>query len=356
MEINPIVENGFSIMNNHFKNMRILTFEELTYILLQSSPLTETSLRSLSTWYHDLVNFQYLRGLCVNTCDIFVEEKAYMENIYGEQDHLKHSLSPHHLQLHFEILCHMNKIEWNYSKPYNSFLTVLENIQYRVTLIHNAITTTGLSKAFIRKVTTMRFDLNSFAPFEITEIALNSLAHYHNILICGATGSGKTAFTSALLGHIPARDHTLILEDTKELIAPANSTQLLACESPNKSLVDFCFYAMRLSPKRIIIGEMRAKEVIPFLLMMNTGHKGLMSTIHASSAIEAIHRCAFLFSIYNDNQSLGYDEILKLVSMNIDYVFYLENKKVIEVIKVLGSEKKNCFFEQVYSSHVQFQN
>jgi hypothetical protein len=49
-----------------------------------------------------------------------------------------------------------------------------------------------------------------------------------------------------------------------------------------------------IRPDRIIVGEVRGPEARTLLDAMNTGHRGTLATIHASSAKEALHRLAAL--------------------------------------------------------------
>jgi Flp pilus assembly CpaF family ATPase len=102
-----------------------------------------------------------------------------------------------------------------------------------------------------------------------------------------------------------------------------------------------------MSPERMVLGEIRSHEVTPFIMAMNNGHKGFMSSIHANSASDALHRLALLFCLYSETKSLDFEMVLKLICKNIDIVVYMENKKVVEVIEVLGSEKDNCFYQTV---------
>ena len=107
-------------------------------------------------------------------------------------------------------------------------------------------------------------------------------------------------------------------------------------------------YSMRMSPDRIILGEIRSAETESFLLAMNTGHNGLISTIHANSAKDAIERFALLFKIYS-SKDLSYELVLKLICNNIDYVIFLKNKSVKEVISVYGSEDNQIFYENLHN-------
>ena len=103
---------------------------------------------------------------------------------------------------------------------------------------------------------------------------------------------------------------------------------------------------MRMRPQRLILGELRGREVIPFLLAMNTGHRGLLSTLHANSAVDAIERVATLFSLYS-SQEIPYQHLLKMITQNIDAVIFLERGEIKEAISVLGQEKGHIFYESL---------
>jgi len=115
------------------------------------------------------------------------------------------------------------------------------------------------------------------------------------------------------------------------------------------SLKDFCSYALRMRPDRMVLGELRSVEVVPFFLTMNNGHKGFMSTIHADSAKNAVERLALLFKMYSE-QEIAYTTIMKLLCSNIDYIIYVKNKKVSTISKILGNENESIFFDEVYSN------
>ncbi len=117
-----------------------------------------------------------------------------------------------------------------------------------------------------------------------------------NVIIIGATGSGKTTFINALLKKLAevTPDHRLLLlEDLPELQSSSLNVQRLVT-SGNKStrvtMEDLVFVAMRLSPNRIIVGEVRNGCAYDMLKAWNTGHEGGFSTIHANSCENAFLR------------------------------------------------------------------
>lgn len=260
-------------------------------------------------------------------------------------------LSSSDFQLSFEIFALKNNVSWNFSEPFASFKATINNLEFRVTLIHHSTSANGKSKIFLRSMQKNNPTLELFKEnTEVMDLLSQIMKDKKNILISGGTGSGKTTFLRALLSEVLPSDHVVVLEDTHEIMTfSPNQTSLLAQADMNKkSLKDYCAYALRMSPDRLIVGEMRSTEVVPFMLAMNTGHTGLMSTIHANSSMDALTRIALLFSLYSGNQELDFSLITKLACKNIHYVIHMENLHIKEICRVLGSEGETPFCERIY--------
>ena len=341
-----VIEISFRLLLQYFSNTRILSLEELRYLI---GEITDTEDQLITTWYQDMIDMHYLQALPGNATELFVNNNFYYK-ANGYNHEMSSSIDSEHWQLHFEIICYQNQVEWSYSHPFSSFYLKTKEKCIRLSLTHYSLTPNKKSYAFMRVLNPSRFPLESFSQSDQSRSLIEMIKTQANLLVAGATGSGKTSFLSSLMGFIRKDDHVILLEDTKEILPHQNTTELISGKSPKSSLKSLCEYSLRMSPDRLVIGEMRSREVIPFFLMMNTGHKGLMSTVHANSAIDAIHRCAFLFSIYGENDSIKYESSLKIVAQNVDYVIFLKNKKVDQIIKVLGSENDHCFFETIHTS------
>jgi pilus assembly protein CpaF len=119
-----------------------------------------------------------------------------------------------------------------------------------------------------------------------------------NILISGATSSGKTTVLNVLAQFIPDDDRILILEDTAELhIRKPHVISAEAQLDTHKSQISFADLlkaALRHRPDRIIVGEIRGAEARVLLDALNTGHHGSLTTIHANGAKDAIRRLSHL--------------------------------------------------------------
>lgn len=121
-----------------------------------------------------------------------------------------------------------------------------------------------------------------------------------SLLITGGTGSGKTTLLSALLGCVGPGERIVIVEDAPELNPSHDHVVRLCGRPPNVegagavTLTDLCRQALRMRPDRLIVGEVRGREVIDLLTALNTGHEGGAATVHANSAADAPARIAAL--------------------------------------------------------------
>jgi type IV secretion system protein VirB11 len=112
-----------------------------------------------------------------------------------------------------------------------------------------------------------------------------------NILIAGATSSGKTTLANALLAEIARRDdRVVILQDTLELQCAARDCVFLRTRPGVASLTELVRSTLRLRPDRIVVGEVRGGEALDLLKAWNTGHPGGLATVHANSARSALYR------------------------------------------------------------------
>ncbi|WP_298944150.1 TadA family conjugal transfer-associated ATPase [uncultured Microbacterium sp.] len=109
-----------------------------------------------------------------------------------------------------------------------------------------------------------------------------------NLLITGATGTGKTTLLAALLGRVPATERIVTIEDVAELRLHHPHHVRLEARQANLEgaggvpLARLVREALRMRPDRLIVGECRGEEVRELLTALNTGHDGGAGTVHAS--------------------------------------------------------------------------
>jgi len=116
-----------------------------------------------------------------------------------------------------------------------------------------------------------------------------------SVLVAGATGSGKTTVTEILLARVPPNERVVVIEDIPELSVRHPHSVSMTTRPPNAegagavTMSELVREALRMSPDRIVVGEVRGAEIVDLLLALTSGHRGL-STIHAKSLDEVPDR------------------------------------------------------------------
>ncbi|NIL64929.1 Flp pilus assembly complex ATPase component TadA, partial [Salinispora arenicola] len=122
-----------------------------------------------------------------------------------------------------------------------------------------------------------------------------------NVLIAGRVGAGKTTLLRALASAIPPHERIITIEDTYELALDADKAihpdvvplQSREANVEGEGAIDMSMLfrsGLRMSPDRVIVGEIRGHEVIPMLNAMTQGNDGSLGTIHASSSAGAFKK------------------------------------------------------------------
>lgn len=120
---------------------------------------------------------------------------------------------------------------------------------------------------------------------------------HKNIVISAGTNTGKTTLLNALLKEIDAAERIVTIEDSPEVrVSQPNALSLLysrggqgKAQVDAVSLLEAC---LRLTPDRVVMGELRGAETYSYLELLNTGHSGSITTIHADSPALMFDRLA----------------------------------------------------------------
>lgn len=119
------------------------------------------------------------------------------------------------------------------------------------------------------------------------------LANRKNIIIVGATGSGKTTFLTTLLRDAISAsplERVVVLEDTPEVLLDNAPNVLALTTTTTQTLADLVRHALRSTPDRIVVGEVRGTEAFDLLNAFSTGHPGGLATLHAEHPLGALTR------------------------------------------------------------------
>lgn len=176
----------------------------------------------------------------------------------------------------------------------------------------------------IRRFALQHIALGAFAAEPVRQLLAQLVRDRCNIVVSGATSSGKTTLLNALTALVDPAERIITIEDTAELRLQAPHVVRLEArpETPEGvgriTVGDLLRAALRMRPDRLVIGEVRGTEAFDMVQALNTGHDGSMATIHANSPQDALRRIASLAELGAPGQSL--ESIAEQVRSSIDVV------------------------------------
>ena len=196
----------------------------------------------------------------------------------------------------------------------------------RVCAVIEPIAVDGLCLT-IRRFALRALPLSAFAPPATAELLQTIVAARCNLLVSGATSSGKTTLLNALAAMVPTTERIITLEDIAELrlahphVVRLETRPASAEGTGEVTLSHLLRTALRMRPDRLVLGEVRGAEAVPLVQAMNTGHDGSMATIHANSAADAIDRLCSL--VVQEVPGWPLEAIHDQVRRSIDIVIHL---------------------------------
>jgi len=172
-----------------------------------------------------------------------------------------------------------------------------------------------------------------------------------NIVVVGATGAGKTTFVNALGFEIQPKHVVAVLEDTREIRLPLSYVYYFKTREGCGEAKEITYSAilrdcLRADPDRIILTEIRTPlSAYEFIHVLNSGHRGSMTTIHANTCLDALMRTEILIQ---EHQSLDAGVVRRLIARAVDILVFLEVKEdaegnrvgwaMTELVEVTGVE------------------
>jgi pilus assembly protein CpaF len=209
----------------------------------------------------------------------------------------------------------------------------------------------------IRKFNSRHFQLDDLIFAGTLDRALANLLEDYvlgrkNILVAGGTGAGKTSLLSAMARVIPEDERLLLIEDTAEIqINHLNLVRLEARSAQNGvpavAIRDLLKAALRHRPDRLLLGEVRGGEAFDLLQLLNTGHAGTISTIHANSARAGLSR--FASCVLQSGIEIPYRAIKSNIADSLNVVVQIERRPgrriISEVIEILSYDPDTDLFD-----------
>ncbi len=192
----------------------------------------------------------------------------------------------------------------------------------------------------IRKFNSHRFRMKDLVEVgtltaELAAQLEDYVAQRKNILICGGTSSGKTTLANVLTEFIPNHERIVLIEDTAEIqIQKENVLRFEARREQNDlpavTIRDLLKATLRHRPDRIILGEIRGGEAFDLLQLLNTGHSGTLSTVHANSAAQGISR--FTTCVLQSGVEIPYRSIKTNIADSLDIIVQIARRPGIRFV------------------------
>ncbi|MCL5974049.1 MAG: CpaF/VirB11 family protein, partial [Actinobacteria bacterium] len=173
--------------------------------------------------------------------------------------------------------------------------------------------------------------------YDLLIAALNAGA---TVVIAGQPGSGKTTLARHLLSGLEPRSRVVIAEEVAETGVNLANVAHLQTRKARRGVagVDLRMLVaafLRMAPSVAVVGEIRDREALPFLLTTTSGIPGL-STIHARDARGALTRLRLLAEL--NGAAMSAESLSQLIAEGIDIVIYLtkvaSNFMITEIVLV----------------------
>jgi pilus assembly protein CpaF len=189
-------------------------------------------------------------------------------------------------------------------------------------------------------------DFGTITP-ESVEFLKAAVISKINMVISGGTGSGKTTMLNVLSQYIPGDERIITIENAAELQLRQEHVVTLEARPPNIEgrgaipIRELVRNALRMRPDRIVVGEVRSGEALDMLQAMNTGHDGSMSTGHANTPRDMLHRLETM--VLMAGVDLPLRAIREQIAAAVDLIVHTArlkdgSRKVVNITEVQGME------------------
>jgi pilus assembly protein CpaF len=180
-----------------------------------------------------------------------------------------------------------------------------------------------------------------------------------NVIISGGTGTGKTTMLNALSEAFADHERVIVIEDTSELQIRKEHVVYLETTKPDRfgrggaTIRELFRSSLRMRPDRIIVGECRGGEALDMIQAMTSGHSGSLSTVHANTPYDALHRLETLALMSDIDMPLR--PLRAQIASAVDVIVQIARfkrtgrRRVIEISEVKGlNEDGQYIVESIY--------
>ncbi len=221
----------------------------------------------------------------------------------------------------------------------------------RACVVIPPIAVNGISVS-IRKFPQRILPLAAFGNDHATNVVKDLIHSRANVVISGATSSGKTSLLSAVTKWFHPAERVVCVEDTHELKCAHPHVVYMQTRASNSegvgeiNLQQLVKASLRMRPDRLLVGEVRGAEVIDMLLALSSGHRGCWSTAHAVSAPDTISRLSSM--VVRDSSQWTIDQARLLVESSIDAVIHVHRngtrkRTISQIVQIMNGDISIAF-------------
>ncbi|MCB5184477.1 CpaF family protein [Methylobacillus gramineus] len=344
----------FTYINS--KVYRYVADKQLVVSAYDLKQLTEDMVDELAGFgpLEALIKDDSINDILVNGAkDIFVERKGKLE-----KTQLRFIDNDHVLRVIRRILSPLGRRVDEASPTVDARLP--DGSRLNVIIPPLALNGPCMSIRKFRKSPILGSDLLAYGTLnsQMLSFLTNATERRVNTIISGGTGAGKTTMLNFMSRSIPVGERIVTIEDAAELRLAHDHVVRLETRPQNLdgmgeiSAHDLVRNALRMRPDRIILGEVRSKEVMDMLQAMNTGHEGCMSTVHANNPNDALLRLETLAGLAGFQ---GAEVTMrKMIAAAIELIIQVTRmpdgkRRVTSVVEVVGIRDDQFVTNELFS-------
>lgn len=263
---------------------------------------------------------------------IFVQEKEFFLERAGEYFRMEDSALDGQFLRNFCIQL-ANARNLNFDAKHPALSCSIPHTRYRIQALHASITRNNQIALNIRVPSMQKYPLTDFLLGPDCSLDYEGMRNLvqqgYNILISGGTGSGKTSLLNTLIEEIPLHQRIVTIEDSPELhVKNPNKTQILVGKQEEGGFTyeDALNSAMRLSPQRLLLGEIDTRNTMLFLRLGNTGHEGMISTLHANSIADALKAISLNIKMYRGAKDIDAKNVEAYFKSAVHYIIQIQKQ------------------------------
>jgi pilus assembly protein CpaF len=225
----------------------------------------------------------------------------------------------------------------------------------RINAVHPACAASGpivtVSRPSVSRATLEDLQGNGVLSAGMVEFLDTCVRTRRNVLVCGAPSASTATLTGALAQRIPATDRIVVVEPVPEIELTQPHVVHLEARAPSRMRA-LVANALRMHPDRLVVHELAGPEALEVVIAMGGGQEGTITSLHASSAADALARLAMM--VVMGGEELSVRAVRQQIAGSLDVVVCLNRypdgtERITEILEVTGAELDLFTTQEIFS-------